>query len=66
MSDHDLGGGVRNESVNIKMKSWQSHLHGTPRRSPTGIAVTTAINIKGGGGRWERLVFFLSDKASHI
>ena len=37
MPDHDLGGGVKNESVNIKMKSW--HLHGTLRRSPTGGAV---------------------------
>ena len=26
------------------------------------IAVTTAINIKGGGGRWERLVYYCGEK----
>ena len=25
------------------------------------IAVTTAINIKGGGGRWERLVYYCGE-----
>ena len=34
---HAQGGGVKNESVNIKMKSW--HLHGTLRRSPTQVVL---------------------------
>ena len=36
-------------------------IEGEGGRALRGIAVTTAINIKGEGGRWERLVYYCGE-----